>query len=159
MAMYGAGLRVSEACRLTLDDIDSSRMVLHVRQAKGNKDRDVMLSPVLLERSGSIGKAAGPSAGYFRATVRQTDDDEVGLPHGPEHRGQGEDRQDRLHADLQGYTAQIGFKTHRRQRRLSSMPPYLKCSAPSSRLRPGILPPEHSRSTLPDYRRKLPLVD
>jgi site-specific recombinase XerD len=48
MALYGAGLRVSEACRLTLGDIDSSRMVIHVHQAKGNKDRDVMLSPVLL---------------------------------------------------------------------------------------------------------------
>lgn len=49
MALYGAGLRVSEACRLTLADIDSSRMILHVRQAKGQKDREVMLSPVLLD--------------------------------------------------------------------------------------------------------------
>jgi integrase/recombinase XerD len=40
---------VSEACRLTLADIDSSRMVIRIQQAKGRKDRNVMLSPVLLD--------------------------------------------------------------------------------------------------------------
>jgi integrase/recombinase XerD len=49
MTLYGAGLRVSEACRLTVADIDSGRRVIHVQQAKGRKDRDVMLSPVLLD--------------------------------------------------------------------------------------------------------------
>ncbi len=46
---YGSGLRVSEACHLCVGDIDSQRMVLHVRAGKGGRDRYAMLSPVLLD--------------------------------------------------------------------------------------------------------------
>jgi integrase/recombinase XerD len=46
---YAAGLRISEAVRLTLPAIDSARMVIRVEQGKGQKDRYVMLSPRLLE--------------------------------------------------------------------------------------------------------------
>lgn len=46
---YAAGLRISEAIRLTAPAIDSARMVLRVEQGKGQKDRYVMLSPRLLE--------------------------------------------------------------------------------------------------------------
>jgi integrase/recombinase XerD len=46
---YAAGLRISEAVRLTPPAIDSARMVLRVEQGKGQKDRYVMLSPRLLE--------------------------------------------------------------------------------------------------------------
>ena len=45
---YAAGLRISEAIRLTPPAIDSARMVLRVEQGKGQKDRYVMLSPKLL---------------------------------------------------------------------------------------------------------------
>jgi integrase/recombinase XerD len=49
MTLYGTGLRREELCRLKVTDVDSQRMVLHVRQGKGRKDRDVTLSPRLLE--------------------------------------------------------------------------------------------------------------
>lgn len=48
MAAYGAGLRVSEACRLRACDIRSADGLLFVHQGKGGKDRLVMLSPALL---------------------------------------------------------------------------------------------------------------
>ncbi len=46
--LYSGGLRVSEAARLKIKDIDSERGQIHVRQGKGGKDRYVMLSPVVL---------------------------------------------------------------------------------------------------------------
>jgi site-specific recombinase XerD len=48
MAAYSAGLRVSELVKLKLHDIDSKRMLIHIREAKGMKDRLVPLSEVLL---------------------------------------------------------------------------------------------------------------
>jgi len=48
ITIYAAGLRVSEVVKLTARDIDSARMVIIIRQAKGRKDRYVMLSEQLL---------------------------------------------------------------------------------------------------------------
>ena len=49
MMLYATGLRRAELCHLKVSDIDSERMVIHVRQGKGGRDRDVLLSPKLLE--------------------------------------------------------------------------------------------------------------
>jgi site-specific recombinase XerD len=39
--VYSAGLRLSEVCRLKPADIDSKRMLIRVRQAKGNRERPI----------------------------------------------------------------------------------------------------------------------
>src|SRR6266487_4011345 len=48
ITIYSAGLRISEAIRLTARDIDSARMVICVRQGKGGQDRYTILSKQLL---------------------------------------------------------------------------------------------------------------
>lgn len=47
--IYSAGLRAREASRLRIADIDSGRMMIHIRQSKYNKDRYVPLSKLILE--------------------------------------------------------------------------------------------------------------
>jgi len=49
MALYATGLRRAELARLKVSDVDSQRMVIHVQGGKGRKDRDVLLSPTLLD--------------------------------------------------------------------------------------------------------------
>jgi site-specific recombinase XerD len=49
MVLYGTGMRRSELARLKIAHIDSQRMIIHVVDGKGHKDRDLPLSPTLLE--------------------------------------------------------------------------------------------------------------
>lgn len=66
---YAAGLRISEAVQLTISAIDSQRMVLRVEQGKGQKDRDVMLSPKLLEILREWWKVTRPRHWLFPGAV------------------------------------------------------------------------------------------
>jgi len=63
--LYGTGLRVSELCALQIPDIESQRMVIRVRQAKGQRDRLVMLSPRLLQLLRGYWKQYQPSVWLF----------------------------------------------------------------------------------------------
>jgi integrase/recombinase XerD len=49
MTLCASGVRNAELTHLKVSDIDSRRMVIHIQGGKGRKDRDVMLSPKLLE--------------------------------------------------------------------------------------------------------------
>ena len=49
MMLYATGVRRTELARLKVSDINSRRMVIHIQGGKGRRDRDVMLSPKVLE--------------------------------------------------------------------------------------------------------------
>jgi len=60
LILYGTGIRREELVRLKAGDIDSSRMLIHVRQGKGRKDREIMLSPKLLAELREYWRQARP---------------------------------------------------------------------------------------------------
>ena len=62
---YGAGLRAAEVVSLKVCDIDSKRMIIRVEQGKGRKDRNVMLSPSLLELLRTWWRTARPQGWLF----------------------------------------------------------------------------------------------
>jgi integrase/recombinase XerD len=65
MLTYSAGLRVSEVVRLKVKDIDSKRMLIHIRQGKGQKDRFTILSKNALEVLRLYAKEFHPSEWLF----------------------------------------------------------------------------------------------
>ncbi len=69
MTLYGGGLRVSEVLGLQMRDIDSDRMVITVRHGKGDEDRQVVLSTVLLETLRAYCRAYRPLTWLFEGRV------------------------------------------------------------------------------------------
>jgi site-specific recombinase XerD len=62
---YAAGLRIGEVVRLKIGSIDSERMLIHIADGKGARDRYAMLSPRLLEILRAYWKRARPSSWLF----------------------------------------------------------------------------------------------
>jgi site-specific recombinase XerD len=60
LVLYATGMRREELVRLKIEHIDSARMLIHIRQGKGRKDRDVMLSPRLLAELREYWRSANP---------------------------------------------------------------------------------------------------
>ncbi len=70
MLAYGSGLRVSEACRLRVDQIDSARMVIVIREAKRGRERHTVLGPRLLAALRAYWKAVRPKGPYLFPSAR-----------------------------------------------------------------------------------------
>ena len=68
MLLYGTGLRRAEASLLKVSDIDSERRVIHVRQGKGSRDRDVPLTAKLLEALRQYWRWKKPKVYLFPST-------------------------------------------------------------------------------------------
>lgn len=65
MTAYATGLRLSEVLNLRVCDLDSQRRVIRVHLGKGHKDREVMLSPKLLELLRQYWKQERPQSWLF----------------------------------------------------------------------------------------------
>jgi integrase/recombinase XerD len=68
MMLYGCGMRLSEVLSLLPSDVDSKRMVLHIRHAKGKKDREVPLPAQLLAALREYFRAYRPMTWLFEGT-------------------------------------------------------------------------------------------
>ena len=71
MTTYAAGLRLSEVIHLQVSDIDSQRMVIRVRQGKGQKDRYVMLAATLLQELRHYWQMEHPTVWLFPGHSQQ----------------------------------------------------------------------------------------
>ena len=70
MTLYSTGVRRAELCRLRVTDIDSPRMMVHIRNGKGGHDRDVPLSATLLETLRVYWRWMKPKTYLFPGTVK-----------------------------------------------------------------------------------------
>ena len=69
MTLYSTAMRRAELCRLKVRDIDSQRMMIRIQRGKGGRDRDVPLSPKLLETLRVYWRWMEPQTYLFPGTV------------------------------------------------------------------------------------------
>ena len=69
MVLYSTGMRSAELLQLHVADIDSRRMLIHIRYGKGGRDRYVPLSPTLLETLRVYYRWMRPKTWLFPGTV------------------------------------------------------------------------------------------
>lgn len=109
LLVYSAGLRLGEVVRLRVEDIDSERRLIHVRQAKGRKDRYTVLSKVALDTLRAYWKEYKPQKWLFPGAhpehhLQERSVKKIILEHACEKTG--------IRKDISVHTLRHSFATH-----------------------------------------------
>jgi len=112
MTLYSTGMRRAEVTRLKVNDIDSGRMVVHIRQGKGGKDRDVPLSPKLLETLREYWRWKKPREYLFPGEAKQGSSGEHLTSKAVYHACRGAARRAGIRKNVGPHTLRHSFATH-----------------------------------------------
>jgi integrase/recombinase XerD len=113
MTLYGTGVRCAELVHLKVSDVDSQRMIINVRGGKGRQDRDVMLSPKLLDELRKHWRRLSrkPSVWLFLGNCRHTADHPISNKT-PRHACRQAARRAGLKKAVHPHTLRHCFATH-----------------------------------------------
>jgi integrase/recombinase XerD len=112
MTLYSTGMRRAEITRLKVSDIDSQRMMIHIRQGKGGKDREVPLSPKLLETLREYWRWKKPPIYLFPGEAKQGSNGDHLTPKAVYHACKGAARRAGIQKTVGPHTLRHSFATH-----------------------------------------------
>jgi integrase/recombinase XerD len=112
MTLYSTGMRRAEITRLKVNDIDSRRMVVHIKQGKGGKDRDVPLSPKLLETLREYWRWKKPMEYLFPGEAKQGSKGDHLTPKAVYYACKGAARRAGIQKKVGPHTLRHSFATH-----------------------------------------------
>ncbi len=112
MTLYSTGMRRAEITRLKVSDIDSQRMVIHIKQGKGSRDRDVPLSPKLLETLREYWRWKKPRGYLFPGEAKQGSKGEHLTSKAVYHAVKGAARRAGIEKNVGPHTLRHSFATH-----------------------------------------------
>ncbi|MBP1608810.1 MAG: phage integrase family protein, partial [Acidobacteria bacterium] len=112
MTLYSTGMRRAEVTRLKVSDIDSQRMVIHIKQGKGGKDRDVPLSLKLLETLREYWRWKKPQKYLFPGEAKQGSNGEHLTSKAVYHACKGAARRAGIQKKVGPHTLRHSFATH-----------------------------------------------
>jgi integrase/recombinase XerD len=112
MTLYSTGMRRAEVTRLKVGDIDSKRMMIHIKEGKGGKDREVPLSAKLLETLREYWRWKKPRVYLFPGEAKQGSNGDHITPKAVYHACKGAARRAGIQKNVGPHTLRHSFATH-----------------------------------------------